>query len=96
MSEEINLSLEVVELTSGGYSTVAEVLFRGVFLGGKDIFLWITILAGGGGDVGYLALVCPSEEGLRCDTEDTAYIRSLEVEDIGHEKRLFYLCFYYL
>jgi len=45
MLEQIGLSLEVIELSSGGNSTVTEILFIGVFLGGKEIFFWIPVLA---------------------------------------------------
>jgi len=74
ISEEVNLSLEVIGLTSGGYSTLTEVGLRAVFRGGNDILFGIEVLSTFCLDESDFATVSPFEECPRVDGEDSTNV----------------------
>jgi hypothetical protein len=72
ISEEVNLSLEVIRLSSGGYSTITDVDRIGFFLGGNKILSGIPVVSTFGLDKSDFALMRPLEECPRGYMEEVA------------------------
>ncbi len=92
--EEFNLSVEISWLSPCGDPGIAEVKFRYLILDlrgskGKDSRFRVPILARRRFDGGDFSLMCPFEEGVFVDVEDTTDLSGGE-ELVIHKEILFY------
>jgi len=87
-SKEVNLSLEIGGLSSGGNATVTEIGFIGEILGGKKIFSGVSVLAGRSPDGLDFTGMSPGKESFCWDTKELSDFSGAEMfVEIIHEEK---------